>query len=80
MARVKKKSVNSKATRHRTESPRAYLRRLIKEQGIKPAHDLAKIGAPLAVEPDPDAMYRFIMEERAARRRIAAASTKRKLP
>jgi hypothetical protein len=77
--RVKSKRTTSKAAGASKRSAHAYLKRLAAEQGIKPMHDLDKLGAPLAVEPDPDAMIRFIMEERAARRQLAGASRKRKL-
>ena len=73
MKRVKKKTNAVRRRLNRSEDAEALLKRLAAEQGIKPTYDLAKLGAPLAVEPDPDAMYRFIMEERAARRRTSRA-------
>jgi len=77
IAPMKSKRTTSKRSGTSIKSARAQLHKLIAEQHVKPAYDLDKIGAPLTVEPDPDAMIRFLEEERKARRAAIQRPRKR---
>ena len=50
---------------------RVPLEELAQEQGVRPARDLDEIAALWPADDDPDALLRYLLDERVARRRLA---------
>ena len=59
-----------KLTRRRPSAASIPLAELAKRQGVVPIDDLRKIAALWPVDDDPDELFRFILKERRARRRL----------
>jgi hypothetical protein len=51
------------------------LERLAAEQGVKPVSDLDEVSKLWPVKDDPDELLRFILSERASRRRASERET-----